>query len=110
MKKFKVKFSQALIPNLAVISSTLLITIFLTTLNIANANSNDLQDSPLPFLPPFQHSQSQLQPSQPHQQYQQDMNQPTQKQPLHTNEMSHIHTNSNKFDNRSPTVVSIMPY
>jgi hypothetical protein len=109
MKKFKVEeFSQALIPTLAVIISTLLVTIFLTTLNLANANSNGLQDNPLPFLPPFQHSQPQLQQSQ-QPQHQQDMNQPQQKQPLHTNEMSHIH-NSNKFDNRSPTVVPIMPF
>jgi hypothetical protein len=108
MKKFKVRFSQTLIPALAGIISTLLVTIFLSTLNIANANSNDPQDNPLPFLPPFQHSQSQLQPSQQQPQHQQDMNQPTQEQPLHTNEMSHIH--NNKFDNRSPTVVSIIPF
>jgi hypothetical protein len=109
MKKFKVEeFSQAFMPTLAVIISTLLVTIFLTTLNLANGNSNGLQDNPLPFLPPFRHSQSQLQQSQ-QPQHQQDMNQPQQKQPLHTNEMSHIH-NSNKFDNRSPTVVLIMPF
>jgi hypothetical protein len=103
MKKLKVTFCQALIPAIAGIIFTLVITICLSTLNTANANSSDLQDNPLPFLPPFQ---SQLQPSQ--QQHQQDMNHPTQKQPLHTNEMNDSH--NNKFDNRSPTVVSIMPF
>ena len=127
MKKFKIEFSQALIPTLAVMISTLLVTIFSTTLNIANANSfslspvqlqpshqqqdtngmnitttnsNELRDNPLPFLPPLQQSQSQ--PSQPQHQ-QQQMN-----QPLNANEMSDRH--NNKFDNYSPTVVSIMPF
>jgi hypothetical protein len=106
MKKFKVKFSQALTPALAVIISTLLVTIFLTTLNIANANSNDLQDNPFPFLPLFQHSHSQLQPSQ-QPQHQQQMNQSTHEQSPDRNEMINSY---NKFDNRSPTVVSIMPF
>jgi hypothetical protein len=138
MNKFKIEFSQALIPTLAVIMSALLVTIFSTTMNIANANSfplspisvspvqlqplhqqqdtngmtittnsNELRltDNPLPFLPPPQQSQSQ--PSQ--QQQQQQMNQPTQqKQPLNANEMSDSH--NNKFDNHSPTIVSILPF
>jgi hypothetical protein len=92
---------KPLIPTLAVMISALLVTIFSTTLNIANANSNELQDNPLPFLPQFQHSHSQLQPSQqqPQHQQQQQMSQPTQKQPLNTNEMSDSH--NNKLDNHS---------
>jgi hypothetical protein len=122
MKKLKFEFPQALIPTLAVMISTLLVPIFLTTLNIANAdssplslvqlqpphqqpdsngmnittNSNELRHNPLPFLPPVQQSQSQpLQPQ--HQQ-----------QPLNANGMSESH--SNKFYNHSPSVVSILPF
>jgi hypothetical protein len=95
MKKF-----PALIPTLALLP----LMIFLTTLNVANANSNE--DNPLPFLPPFQHSQSQLQPST--QQHQQQLNQPPQKQPLNSNEMNNGH--KNQFDNHSPTVTSVMPF
>ena len=87
MNKFKI---LALIPAL----SLLLVT---TTLNIANADSN--KDNPVPFLPPFQHSQSQLQPVP--QQHQQHMN-PL----LNSNDLSH----KNQFDNRSPTVTSVMPF
>jgi hypothetical protein len=135
MNKIKIEFSEALIPILAVIMSALLVTIFSTTMSIANANpfplspisvspvqlqplhqqqdtngmtittnSNELRltDNPLPFLPPPQQSQSQ--PSQ----QQQQMNQPPQKQPLNANEMSDSH--NNKFDNHSPTIVSILPF
>jgi hypothetical protein len=99
MKKF-----PALIPALALLP----LTIFLATLNLANANS--IEDNPLPFLPPFQHSQShsQLQPSPQQPQHQQQINQPTQKQPLNSNELSKGH--KNQFDNHSPTVTSIMPF
>jgi hypothetical protein len=101
MKKFKI---SALIPIL----SLLPLMIFLATLNLAKANSN--QDNPLPFLPPFQHSQSQSQsqPSPQQQQHQQQINQPPQKQPLNSNELSNGH--KNQFDNHSPTVTSIMPF
>ena len=104
MKKFKI---PALIPTL----SLLPLMIFLATLNLAKANSN--QDNPLPFLPPLQQSQSQShsqsQPSpQQLQQHQQQINQPPQKQPLNSNELSNGHRN--QFDNHSPTVTSIMPF
>ena len=97
MNKFKILGS---IPTLSLL--------LVTTLNIANADSN--QDNPVPFLPPFQHSQSQshphLQPvpqqSQP--QHQQHINQ----QPLNSNEPSYGH--NNQFDNRSPSVTSVMPF
>jgi hypothetical protein len=36
------------------------------------------------------------------------MNQPPQKQPLNANEMSDSH--NNKFDNHSPSIVSILPF
>jgi hypothetical protein len=70
-------------------------------------NSNDLRltDHLLPFLPPLQQSQSQ--PSQPQQQ-QQQMNQPPQKHPLNATGISNSHNNI--FDNRSPTIVSILPF
>ena len=127
MKKLKFESPQALIPTLAVMISTLLVPIFLTTLNLANAdssplslvqlqpahqqpytngmnittNSNELRHNPLPFLPPVQQSQSQpLQPQ--HQQ------QPPQNQPLNANGMSESH--SNKFYNHSPSVVSVFPF
>jgi hypothetical protein len=87
---------KGLIPTLAVMILTSLVTIFSTTLNIANAISNELQDNPLPFLPSPQQPQSQL--SQP--QHQQ--------QPLNSNELSNSH--NNQFDNHSPTVVSILPF
>jgi hypothetical protein len=84
----------------------LILTLFLllvTTLNIANADSNE--DNPVPFLPPFQHSQSQLQPApQQLQQHQQHINQ----QPLNSNDLSISH--KNQFDNPSPTVTSVMPF
>ena len=104
MKKFKI---PALISTLALLP----LTIFLATLTLANANSNEY--NPLPFLPPFQRSQSQshsqLQPSpQQPQQHQQHTNQPPQKQPLNSNELSNGH--KNQFDNHSPTVTSIMPF
>ena len=82
-----------------ILTSSILLPI--TTLNLANADSN-----PIPFLPPVQHSQSQSQPSedpQP-QQYQQQMSQTTHKQPLHTN------AHNNQFDNHSPSVTSVMPF
>jgi hypothetical protein len=81
---------------------------FLATSNLSNANS--IEDNPLPFLPPFQHSQShsQLQPSPQQPQHQQQINQPTQKQPLNSNELSKGH--KNQFDNHSPAVTSIMPF
>ena len=102
MKKFKIPI---LIPTLALLP----LTIFLATLNLANANSNE--DNPLPFLPRFQHSQShaQLQPPQQLQpQHQQQINQHPQKQPLNSNEQSNGH--KNRFDNRSPSVTSVMPF
>ena len=103
MKKFK-------IPELAFMISTLLVSIFLTTFNIANANSNDLQNNPVPFLPPFQHSQSQLHPvPQQQPQHPQHINQqPPEKQPLNSNDLSNDH--KNQFNNHSPTVISIMPF
>ena len=94
MKKFKI---TALI-------STLSLLLF-TTLNIANADSNE--DNPVPFLPPFQHSQPQSQPSeQP--QHPQHMNSPLEKQPLNLKESSNGH--KDQFDNRSPTVTSVLPF
>ena len=91
----------ALISTLALLP----LTIFLATVNLANANSNE--DNPLPFLPPFQHSQSQSQlqpvPQQP-QQHQQHINQ----RALNSNEPSLGH--KNQFDNRSPSVTSVMPF
>jgi hypothetical protein len=57
MNKFKIEFSQALIPTLAVIMSALLVTIFSTTMNIANANSFPLSPisvSPVQLQPPHQ--------------------------------------------------------
>jgi hypothetical protein len=100
MKKFKI---PALIPTLSLL--------LVTTLNIANADLNE--DNPVPFLPPFQHSQSQshsqLQPSpQQLQQHQQHMNPSLEKQPLNSNEPSYGH--KNQFDNRSPSVTSVMPF
>jgi hypothetical protein len=89
MNKFKI---LTLIPTL----SLLLVT---TTLNIANADTN--KDNPVPFLPPFQHSQSQLQPVP--QQHQQHIN-----PPLNSNDLSNSH--NNQFDDRSPTVTSVMPF
>ena len=108
MKKLEI---LALISALALLP----LMIFLATLNLANANSNDLEDNPLPFLPPFQHyqsqSHSQLQPHPPQQlqpQQQQHINQPSQNQPLNSNEPSNGH--KNRFDNRSPSVTSVMPF
>jgi hypothetical protein len=102
MKKFKI---PALISTLALLP----LTIFLATLNLANANSNE--DNPLPFLPRFQHSQPHAQfqppPQQLQPQQQQHINQPSQKQPLNSNEPSNGH--KNQFDNRSPSVTSVMP-
>src|SRR5918911_231672 len=99
MNKFKI---PALISTLSLL--------LLTTSNIANADSNE--DNPVPFLPPFQHSQSeshpQLQPVPQQPQQQQHMNPPLEKQPLNSNEQSNGH--KNQFDNRSPTVTSIMPF
>jgi hypothetical protein len=93
MNKFKI---LPLIPTLSLL--------LVTTLNIADADSNE--DNPVPFLPPFQHSQSQSHPQlQPvPQQYPQHINQ----QPLNSNELSNGH--KNQFDNRSPTVTSVMPF
>jgi hypothetical protein len=102
MKKFK---SPALISTLALLP----LTIFLATLNLANANSNDLEDNPVPFLPPFQHSQSQSHSQlPPSPQQQQQINQAVQKQPLNSNELSNGH--KNQFDNHSPTITSVMPF
>jgi hypothetical protein len=95
---------KELIPTLAVMILTSLVTIFSTTLNIANAISNELQDSPLPFLPSPQQPQSQL--SQPQQQ--QQMNQPPLQNPLNASRISNSHNNI--FDNHSPTIVSILPF
>ena len=92
MNKFK---NLILIPTLSLL--------LVTTLNIANADSN-----PIPFLPPVQHSQSQSQTAehlQSQQQHQQPMSQPIQK---HTNEMPN--GRNNQFDNRSPSVTSVMPF
>ena len=86
----KVK-TLTLIPTLSLL--------LLTTLNIANTDSN-----PIPFLPPIQHSQSQSQTS-GHLQHQQPMSQPIQK---HTNEMPN--GRNNQFDNQSPSVTSVMPF
>ena len=89
MNKFKI---PALISTLALFPW-----IFLATLNLANANSNE--DNPVPFLPPFEHPQSlsQLQPSeQQPQRHQQHINQ----QLLNSNEASNGH--KNQFDNHSP--------
>jgi len=91
MNKFKI---LPLIPTLSLL--------LVTTLNIADADSNE--DNPVPFLPPFQHSQSQSQLQAVPQQYQQHINQ----QPLNSNELSNGH--KNQFDNRSPTVTSVMPF
>ena len=90
MNKFKI---LTLIPILSLL--------LVTTLNIANADSN-----PIPFLPPIQHSQSQSQTSEYLQpQHQQQMNQPIQK---HTTKMPNGH--NNQFDNHSPSVTSVMPF
>jgi hypothetical protein len=94
MKKFKIEFSLTLIPTLAVIMSATLVTIFSTTMNIANADS-------FPFLPQSPSLQSHPQPPQ-----QQQQNQPTQ-QPLQTNGTDN---NDNKLDNHSPSIVSILPF
>ena len=91
MNKFKILGS---IPTLSLL--------LVTTLKIANADSN-----PIPFLPPIQHSQSQSQTSehlQPQHQ-QQQMTQPIQK---HTTKMPNGH--NNQFDNHSPSVTSVMPF
>jgi hypothetical protein len=96
MNKFKI---LALIPTLSLLLAT--------TLNIANADSNE--DNPVPFLPPFQHYKSQLQPvPQQPQQHQQHMNSSLEKQTLNSNEQSNGH--KNQFDNHSPTVTSVMPF
>ena len=84
------------IPALILTSSVLLL---ITTLNLANADSN-----PIPFLPPVQHSQSQSQPSEHPQPQQQQMGQTAHNQPLHTN------AHNNQFDNQSPSVTSVMPF
>ena len=91
MNKFKI---LTLIPTLSLL--------LLTTLNIANADSN-----PIPFLPPVQHPQSQSQTSGhlQSQQHQQPMSQPVQKHPT---KMPNGH--NNQFDNRSPSVTSVMPF
>ena len=78
---------------------TTLSLLLLTTLDVANADSN-----PIPFLPPVQHSQSQSQIS-GHLQHQQPMSQSIQK---HTTKMPNGH--SNQFDNHSPSVTSVMPF
>ena len=83
MKKLEI---LALISALALLP----LMIFLATLNLANANSN--QDNPLPFLPPLQ----------------QQTDQPPQEQPLNSNELSNGH--KNQFDNHSPTVTSVIPF
>jgi hypothetical protein len=57
MKKFKIEFSLALIPTLAVIMSATLVTIFSTTMNIANADSfpfSSLSQSSVQPQPPQQ--------------------------------------------------------
>ena len=95
MKKFRI---------LALISTLSLL--LLTTLNIANADSNE--DNPVPFLPPFQHSPSQLQPEPQQPQHRQNMNPPSEKQPLNSNDLSNGH--KNQFDNSSPTVTSVIPF
>jgi hypothetical protein len=93
MNKFK---TLSLIPTMSLL--------LVTTLNIANADSN-----PIPFLPPIQHSQTQshtpehLQSQQQHQQ--QPMSQAIQK---HTTKMANGH--NNQFDNQSPSVTSVMPF
>ena len=84
MNKFKI---LTLIPTLSLL--------LITTLNIANADSN-----PIPFLPPVQHSQSQSQTS-GHLQQQQPMSLPTYKLP---------NGHNNQFDNQSPSVTSVMPF
>jgi hypothetical protein len=71
-----------------------------TTLNIANADSN-----PIPFLPPIQHSQTSGHLQSQQQEHQQPMSQSIQK---HINEMPNAH--NNQFDNRSPSVTSVMPF
>jgi hypothetical protein len=95
MNKFKI---LALIPAMSLL--------LVTTLNIANADSNE--DNPVPFLPPFQHYQSQLQTHPPQQlqpqQHQQHINQ----RPLNSNEA--IYGHKNQFDNSSPSVTSVMPF
>jgi hypothetical protein len=95
MNKFKI---PALISTLSLL--------LLTTLNIANADSNE--DRPIPFLPPFQHSQSQLQPLERQPLHPLHMNPPPEKQSLNLKESSNGH--KNQFDNHSPTVTSIMPF
>ena len=89
MNKFKI---LTLIPTLSLL--------LVTTLNIANADSN-----PIPFLPPIQHSQTSGHLQSQQQEHQQPMSQPIQK---HTNEMPNGH--KNQFDNRSPSVTSVMPF
>jgi hypothetical protein len=135
MNKFKIEFSQALIPILAVIMSALLVTIFSTTMNIANANSFPLSPisvSPVQLQPPHQQQDTNgmtittnsnelrftdhllpfLPPLQQSQskasQPQQQMNQPPQEQPLGTKGISSDH--NNKLDNHSPSIVSILPF
>jgi hypothetical protein len=100
MNKFKI---LVLIPTLSLL--------LVTTLNIANADLNE--DNPVPFLPPFQHSQSQSHsqlhpvPQQP-QQYQQHINQSPHKQPMNSNQLNNSH--KSQFDNHSPSVTSVMPF
>ena len=91
----KKSYILTLIPTLSLL--------LLTTLNIANADSN-----PIPFLPPVQHSQSQSQITghlQSQQQHQLPMSQPIQK---HITKMPNGH--NNQFDNQSPSVTSVMPF
>ena len=91
MNKFKI---LALIPAMSLL--------LVTTLNIANADSNE--DNPVPFLPPFQHYQSQSQPVPQQSQHQRHINQ----RPLNSNEA--IYGHKNQFDNSSPSVTSVMPF
>ncbi|MFL6434919.1 MAG: hypothetical protein ACJ71O_14435 [Nitrososphaeraceae archaeon] len=137
MKKFKIEFSLALIPALAMTMSALLVTIFSTTVNIANANSfpfspissssvqsqlpHQQQDTNAPMITtnsnglqltdhllPFLPPLQQSK-SQPSQpQQQQQMNQPPLQNPLNASRISNSHNNI--FDNHSPTIVSILPF
>jgi hypothetical protein len=138
MNKFKIESSQALFPSLAVIMSALLVTIFSTTINIANADPfpfSPMSLSPVQSQLPHQHQQDTKAPmittnsnelrltdhllpflpppqqsqSQPLQpQQQQQTNQSARQNPLNANGISNTH--NDVFDNHSPTIVSILPF
>jgi hypothetical protein len=137
--KFKKKFSLMLIPGLAVVISALLLTMFSTTMKIANAYSFPFSSPPLSTLQSQLPQQQQhpldtdgkmitrnlneqqimqqpypFSPQLPSLQLQlqppQQQNQSTQ-QPLNANGMSNSHNNNNnKPHNHSPSTVSLLPF